>query len=92
MITREIANGLVGKLVRIDFVTKYGPEKHIGVVIDASSKRITLELPRNKRNRTIRLDRITSAVNLYEGIQVRHFSKDGDGNALKSRKQGGYKK
>jgi transcription elongation factor len=92
MITREIANGLVGKLVRVDFETKHGPEKHLGVVIDASSRRITLELPRNKKNCTIRLDRITSVVNLYEGILVHYFSKDGDGNALKSRKQGGYKK
>ena len=92
MITREIANSLLGKLVRIDFATKHGPVKHLGVVIDARSKRITLESPRNKRICKIRLDRITSAVNLYEGIQVHYFSKDGDGNALKSRKQGGNKK
>ena len=92
MITREIANSLLGKLVRVDFETKNGSEKHIGVVIDASSKRITLELPRNKRNRTIRLDRITSTVNLYEGIHVHNFLQDGDGKALRSRKQGGNKK
>jgi hypothetical protein len=58
MITREVANSLVGKLVRIDFETKIRSDRYIGVVIDVSSKHITSELSRDKKNCTIRLDRI----------------------------------
>ncbi len=86
MISPDTFNGLIGKLVRVDYTGRNGPAKHIGVVQNVSPKRIRLELPRHQRFCSIRLNEITSVVKLYDGIQVHYFT-GRRGSALESQEE-----